>query len=187
MTQGTNISRITLGKQIKISLDKICKKLHLGLIFFTMFLVISSPWLFMARKLMPSSSWVNVSHVYLGLVTAILSVLFLLLHSINGRWRQFFCWLDGDISQLKADLFGLFKGRLPVAGGKGLFTTIEGLGLLALVTTGITGSLWFFYQGTADAMFWRQVHINCAYAFIGYLCVHILCAISHIWTFIKNS
>ena len=185
MSENANSSSVNIRKSY-INLEWLNKHLHLSVMFITVFLVFSSPWLFMSRKLTSHGSWINVAHVYLGIVVTFLSLCFLIIHCINGYWKQFFPWLKGDISPLKNDLKNIFKGRFPVAGGRGLFSCIEGIGLLTLLATGLTGCLWFAIQGTTDAMYWRSIHSHFAVGFIVYLGMHFVCALSHCLAFLRN-
>lgn len=166
--------------------DFVLARLHLWIVLSVGLLVCTSPWIFIGRSLRANASIWDYLHVYLGLIAAALGILFLLRNSIQGKWHQYFAWLVGDWGQLIQDIKGLFKGKLPVAGGKGLFSTVEGIGMLLLVATGMTGALWFFYQGTSLAMTWRGYHQICADVFIGFLVVHLVLAASHIIEFIRQ-
>ena len=166
--------------------DFVLARLHLWIVLSVVLLVCTSPWIFIGRSLRANASIWDYLHVYLGLIAAALGILFLLRNSIQGKWHQYFAWLVGDWGQLIQDVKGLFKGKLPVAGGKGLFSTVEGIGMLLLVATGVTGALWFFYQGTPLAMTWRGYHQVCADVFIGFLVVHLVLAASHIIEFIRQ-
>ncbi|MCL1119132.1 cytochrome b/b6 domain-containing protein [Shewanella seohaensis] len=166
--------------------DFVLARLHLWIVLSVGLLVCTSPWIFIGRSLRANASIWDYLHVYLGLIATALGILFLLRNSIQGKWHQYFAWLVGDWGQLIQDVKGLFKGKLPVAGGKGLFSTVEGIGMLLLVATGMTGALWFFYQGTPLAMTWRGYHQVCADVFIGFLVVHLVLAASHIIEFIRQ-
>ena len=166
--------------------DFVLARLHLWIVLSVGLLVCTSPWIFIGRSLRANASIWDYLHVYLGLIAAALGILFLLRNSIQGKWHQYFAWLVGDWGQLIQDIKGLFKGKLPVAGGKGLFSTVEGIGMLLLVATGVTGALWFFYQGTPLAMTWRSYHQVCADVFIGFLVVHLVLVASHIIEFIRQ-
>ncbi len=159
---------------------------HLALILLSIFLISTSGWIVMGRGLRANASVWDLLHVYLGLLAALLSVTFLLSNFVQGKWRQFFPYLAGDLSQVILDLKGLFKGKLPSAGGKGLFSLIEGIGLLLLFAVSVTGVMWFILQGSSDALPWRSWHHTFSHWFIGFVVLHCLCAISHILDFIRN-
>ncbi|MCL1036101.1 cytochrome b/b6 domain-containing protein [Shewanella submarina] len=166
--------------------QRLSDRLHLLVMLPTVFLLVTSPWIFMARQLPANASFWNLSHVYLGLLTCLLACLFLFTNLLGGTWRQYFPWIAGDIQPLLKDIIGLFKLRLPVAGGRGLFSVIEGLTMLGLVATGITGLMWYLTQGSADALSWRAWHIDSAMMFVGLLCVHVVCALSHLLDFLRQ-
>ena len=109
---------------------------------------------------------------------------------VNGsnfkKFKDYFLadYVSGFI--VPGDTFDNVKGKFPIAGGKGLFSAIEGIGMLLLVATGLSGLIWFLFQGTATAIEWRGYHQLFAQAFIGFLVVHLLLAISHIIDFIRQ-
>lgn len=161
-------------------------RLHVWLVLCCTFLVCTSPWIFIGKNLRNNASIWDYLHVYLGLFTALLAGLFLMRNTLQGKWHQYFAWLIGDWAQLKQDIKGLFNGKLPVAGGKGLFSAIEGIGMLILLGTGVTGALWFMYQGTPSALDWRSYHLACVDVFVGFLVVHVVLAATHIIEFIRQ-
>lgn len=160
--------------------------LHVWIVICCTLLVCTSPWIFIGRSLRNQASVWDYLHVYLGLFCAVLGILFLVRNALQGKWRLYFGWLMGDWAELKQDIVGSARGKLPVAGGKGLLSTVEGVGMLLLVATGLTGVGWFVYQDTAIAMEWRAYHQIFAQAFIGFLIVHMLLAATHIIEFIRQ-
>ncbi|MEZ9593302.1 cytochrome b/b6 domain-containing protein [Shewanella sp. 10N.261.52.F9] len=159
---------------------------HVLIILTSAYLIFTSSWILIGRSLRANASIWDTSHVYLGLVGAFLSITFIISNSLKGRWRQYFPWLVADFSQLKADVLGLFKGKIPIAGGRGLFSIIEGLGMLVFLAVGVTGILWFATQGSSDALMWRSYHISCAQGFIGFIVLHAIFACLHLLDFIRN-
>lgn len=160
--------------------------LHVWIVICSTLLVCTSPWIFIGRSLRSHASIWDYLHVYLGLFCAFLGGLFLVRNTLQGKWHLYFGWLMGDWAQLKQDIVGITRGKLPVAGGKGLFSTVEGMGMLLLVATGLTGGVWFIYQDTAVAMEWRTYHQIFAQAFIAFLVIHIVLAATHIIEFIRQ-
>ena len=63
---------------------------------------------------------------------------------------------------------------------------IEGVLLLALIVTGVTGALWLFTQGTASALDWRSWHIVAARVFIAAGVAHLLAVASHLLDFVRD-
>lgn len=167
-------------------LDKYSAGQHIVIIFTVAYLLLTSGWILIGRSLRANASWWDLSHVYLGLFAAFLALSFLITTCRKGKWRQYFPWLVGDFSQLISDFKGLSKGKLPIAGGRGLFSIVEGLGLLIFLAVGVTGVLWFVTQGSVDALLWRSHHIFCAKGFIGFIGVHIVFACLHLLDFIRN-
>jgi len=109
---------------------------HIMIIISVAYLILTSSWILMGRSLRNNASLWDLSHVYLGLFAAVLAVSFLITTCLKGKWRQYFPWLIADFSQLKSALQGLVKGKLPIAGGRGLFSIVEGLGLLIFFSCG---------------------------------------------------
>ncbi|GGI70552.1 cytochrome b/b6 domain-containing protein [Shewanella gelidii] len=171
---------------VRVWLNRLSELQHLALLLLTSYLIITSNWILIGRALRDNASIWDTSHVYLGLVTAVLSTTFLIRNCIRGKWRQYFTWLAGDFSQVKQDIIGCAKGKIPVAGGKGLYSVLEGIGMLLLFATGLTGTFWFLAQGTADAMLWRGYHVAFAQGFIGFLILHFICACLHVADFIRH-
>ncbi|WP_432395052.1 cytochrome b/b6 domain-containing protein [Shewanella glacialipiscicola] len=160
--------------------------LHVGIVILSSLLVCTSPWIMMLRRVPDNAGLWDYLHVYLGLACTGLGIIFLINNCLQSKWRQYFGWLVGDGMQLKQDIVGLVKGKFPIAGGKGLFSAIEGIGMLLLVATGLSGLIWLLFQGTATAIELRGYHQLFAQAFIGFLVVHLLLAISHIIDFIRQ-
>lgn len=161
-------------------------RLHVWIVICCTLLVCTSPWIFMGRSLRSHASIWDYLHIYLGLFCTILAGVFLVHRTLKGRWRLYFAWLIGDWAQLKQDIVGITQGKLPVAGGKGLFSTVEGIGMILLVAVGLTGVMWCVYQDTAVAMQWRAYHQICVQAFIGFLIFHLVLVATHIIEFIRQ-
>ncbi|MGE6651268.1 hypothetical protein BEL05_11905 [Shewanella colwelliana] len=159
---------------------------HLLVIVLSLFLISTSGWILMGRAIRTQASIWDLLHVYLGAVVACLSVSMLLTNVIKGKWRQYFSWLAGDFTQLSQDVCGLKKGKIPLAGGRGLFSAIEGIGLILLLLVSITGAMWYFTQGSSEALNWRSYHHSAAHGFIGFIIIHSICAAAHLLDFIRN-
>ncbi|WP_394131449.1 cytochrome b/b6 domain-containing protein [Shewanella maritima] len=165
----------------------LAEKLHIIVLSLCVILVVSSPWIIIGRRLRSNASFWDQLHVYLGTVAAILGLLFVIKCCLNGGWRQFFPWLTLDFSQLIADIKGFFQGKLPSSGGKGLFSFVEGFGLILLAGVCITGLLWLAFQGQTDAVTWRKYHLLFAQGFTGFIVVHCLFAVVHVIEMVRNS
>ncbi|MBV7315845.1 cytochrome b/b6 domain-containing protein [Shewanella sp. NIFS-20-20] len=160
--------------------EKLQQRLHLLLILGSLWLIVTSPWVLIGRQLRASASWWDIGHVYLGLAMLPLAALFLLKNCRQGHWRLYFPYLGGQWQDVGRDCRNLCRGKLPVAGGAGLISVIEGGLMLLLVGTCLTGAMWFVQQGGSDALFWRGWHIDMAWAFGVGLIVHMLCAMLHV-------
>lgn len=160
--------------------------LHVLVVLCMGLLLLTSPWVLLGRELKYNGNVWNIMHVYLGIVCALLGGLFLLKNIQQNKWRQYYPWLCGDVSQLKQDIVGLTRAKIPAAGGKGLFSVIEGIGLLLLLGTGLTGMGWYVCQGSAIALDWRSYHQLFSQGFTGFVIVHLLLALSHILDFFRH-
>lgn len=167
-------------------INKTIEYQHLLLILLSLFLILTSSWIVMGRSIRVNPSVWDYLHVYLGMVVAGLSLPMLLANVVKGKWRQFFPWLMGDFTQLSSDVCGLKRGKIPAAGGRGLFSVIEGVGLILLLLVSFTGVMWFVTQGSSEALNWRSYHQSCAHGFIGFMLVHCICAAAHLIDLIRN-
>ncbi|UAL44510.1 cytochrome b/b6 domain-containing protein [Shewanella inventionis] len=156
--------------------------LHALVLLMSLLLIFTSPWILIGRQLTDRAGFWDLFHVYGGLLTAILAVLFLIKVCNGGQWRLFFPWLTRDIKPLLADVRGLLRGQLPHSGGKGLISVIEGLGVIILLLVAMTGVAWFVAE-PVNALAWRHYHIVFVHAFIGFIVVHCLLALLHIRAF----
>lgn len=162
---------------------KLSQRLHLVLTLASVSLLLTSPWIVIGRRLRPSASFWDLWHVYLGLALLPLTLWFLLKNCRNGQWRLYFPYLAGNFAEAWQDLAGLFRARLPLSGGAGLFSVIEGLLLLTLMACCLTGGLWFWQQGASEALLWRSWHIGFAQAFAVLLVLHVLSVALHLLEF----
>ena len=93
------------------------------------------------------------------------------------------CWQADDAHRAGA---GLLRGRLPAAESGGLFGLIEGLLLVVLAITGITGAAWLATQGSNDALAWREYHLYAARGFIVLLVLHVVTVSLHLIDFVRD-
>jgi hypothetical protein len=161
-------------------------RLHLLVTVIAAWLVLTSPWVSMLRRLSPEPGLLDRAHVWLGLATLPIAIAYLIDCVRGGAWRLNFPWLPGQWSGVAADLRGLLRGRIPPAEGGGLFGAIAGLTLLALLVTAVTGAAWFWAQGTPAAMEWRALHIHAAHVLIGFAVAHIVTVSLHLLDFLGD-
>ena len=171
---------------MKAQLDRLSGPIHVALALVTLLLLASSPWLNMVKRLPTPAGFVNLGHIALGLAALLLVLIYLVGCSQGGRWQLYFPWLAGRLGAVGRDLGGLAHGRLPAVEGGGLFALIEGLLLLALLATGLTGAAWLGLQGSDAAMAWCDVHGVLARVFGGLLILHLLAVSLHLLDFVRD-
>lgn len=171
---------------MKLLLERLSGPLHLTLALGGLWLLASSPWLRMYRHLPAAPGFVNLAHVVAGLTVALLAPVYLAHNAIGQRRQLCFPWLTGDMGAVARDIAGLARGHLPAAEGGGLLAMLEGLLLLALLATGLTGLGWLIVQGSAAAAAWCDVHVVCARVFAGLLLAHVLAVSLHLLDFVRN-
>ena len=159
---------------------------HLLLALLAAWLILSSPWVSMLGKIPRDPGFFNGAHVWVGLVALLISVTYCVSCLPGGGWRLYFPWLSGRVGLVLSDLRGVFRGRIPAAEGGGLFGAIEGLALLALLATGLTGAGWLWTQATPAAMDWRNLHVLMAHGLAVLIVVHALTAALHVLDFIRD-
>jgi hypothetical protein len=159
---------------------------HLALVLLTLWLLVTSPWIALYRRVPAGAGWLDYAHVALGLVALVVTVAYVWSCGRRGRWRLYLPTSRSQIAEVGRDLGGLLRGRVPAAEGGGLFGLIEGLLLLALLATAMTGAGWFLTQGSAEALAWRSHH---ALAVRGLLVLFVLHAVSvslHLLEFLRD-
>ncbi len=171
---------------MKALLERLSGALHLTLAVACLWLLASSPWLRMVRHLPASPGFVNLAHVVLGVTVAVLLPVYLAHCSLGERRQLCFPWLTGHMGAVKRDLAGLARGHLPAAEGGGLLAMLEGLLLLALLATALTGAGWLLVQGSQAALTWYELHVTCARVFGGLLLLHVLGVSLHLLDFVRN-
>ena len=167
-------------------LDRLNNPLHLLIALACTWLLAGSAWIGMYDAMPERPGWIELSHVMLGLAVLPLGLVYFAACTVGGRWRLFFPWAAGQFSAVGADLSGIFKGERPGSEGGGLFATIEGLLLVALLASSVTGALWFASQPAEAAVLWRGHHIVAARCFGGLLLVHVLAVSLHLLDLVRD-
>ncbi|MBY5920628.1 cytochrome b/b6 domain-containing protein [Ferrimonas balearica] len=168
-------------------MNKIEPWLHRLAIVGVIWLFATADWVRMANRIPVSATVWDWAHIVIGVLTTLVGAAFLRHCCRHGQWRQYFPYLVGDLKPTLSDLAGLFRGRLPRAGGSGLLAFIEGLGLLLLLAVGITGIGWLLTQGSSDAFFWRKQHLFAASGLLGFLVVHAVAALISVVDLIRDA
>ena len=167
-------------------LDRFADPLHLLIALACTWLLASSPWVGLYDVLPDEPGLVNLSHVVLGLAMLPLGSAYLAACTVGGRWRLYFPWAAGQVGTIATDVSGVLKGQRPGSEGGGLFATIEGLLLLALVAAALSGLLWFLEQGSDAAALWRGHHIVAARAFAFLMGLHVLAVSLHLVDLVRD-
>lgn len=161
-------------------------RLHLALAVLSLWLIATSPWLGMLRRIPAGAGWLDYAHVSLGFAALLLGGAYAAACLRKGRRQLYFPWSRTGLRVVGEDFGGLLRGRIPAAEGGGLIGFVEGLLLLALVATAVTGAGWFAAQGTDAALGWRGHHLFAARAFIGLLVLHVVSVSLHLLEFVGD-
>jgi uncharacterized protein YggT (Ycf19 family) len=166
--------------------SQLANRQHVVLALLAAWLIITSPWVSLLRRIPGNAGFFDYSHIILGFACLLVTVTYLVACSRRGGWRLYFPWLAGQLGSAARDVRGLLRGQVPAAEGGGLFALIEGLTLLALLATGLTGAAWFALQGSGDALDWRAHHILAARIMIGLLVAHVISVAMHLVELVRN-
>ena len=168
------------------ALEKLAARQHLAVALLCTWLIATSPWIAMLRRVPRDAGFLDYSHVVLGFVALAFAISYTITCVRGGRWRLYFPWLAGQFGGVGRDLGGLLRGRIPAAEGGGLFGMIEGLLLVLLLATAITGAAWFAMQGSEAALAWRGQHIFAARGLVAFFVLHVVTVSLHLVDFIRE-
>jgi len=168
------------------ALAKLAERQHLVVALSSAWLILTSPWIAMLRRVPRDAGVLDYGHVALGFVTLVLAITYTITCTRAGRWRLYFPWLAGRFGAVGHDLAGLLRGRIPAAEGGGLSGMIEGLLLVLLVATAVTGAAWFATQGSADALAWRSHHVLAARGLVAFFVMHAVTVSLHLIDFVRD-
>ncbi|MDT8410217.1 MAG: cytochrome b/b6 domain-containing protein [Wenzhouxiangellaceae bacterium] len=158
-------------------LDRCARLAHWLIASLSLWLILTSPWISMRRIVPKSAGVLDLAHIGLGLALAGLVLAYLVRNSINGRWRQYFPWLVGRLPGVGRDLAGTLRGKLPSPDGAGLLALLEGLLLVALLVTALSGIGWLLADGSRAALGWRELHSHAAWSFSSLLLLHLVAGV----------
>lgn len=167
-------------------LDRLVNPLHLLIAIACTWLLASSPWIGLYHALPEDPGLVDLAHVVLGLTLLPLGLVYFAACTAGGRWRLYFPWAAGQFGVLGADVAGVLKLQRPGSEGGGLFATIEGLLLIALLAAAASGTLWFATRGEDAAVLWRSHHIVAAHVFGGLLVAHVVAVSLHLLDLVRD-
>jgi hypothetical protein len=159
---------------------------HFAVAVLSLWLIVTSPWIAMFRRIPEGAGWLDYGHVGLGFVTLLLAITYAWACTRQGRWRLYFPWTPRLIGGPARDMSGLFRGQVPAAESGGLFGLIEGLLLIALLLTAASGAAWLFTQGSGDALTWRTFHSYAVRSMIALLVLHVVTVSLHLLDFVRD-
>jgi hypothetical protein len=160
--------------------EAIINRLHVAVALLALWLVLTSPWVSLLRRIPGSAGFLDYAHLIVGVLALLAGILYCIFVVQGGRWRLYFPLVAGNYAVVGRDIGGMLRGKVPSAEGGGLFGWIEGLLLLALVATGLSGVVWYLLQGADAALTWRMLHILCARIVIAAGVAHVLAVASHL-------
>jgi len=160
--------------------EALVNRLHAAVVLACGWLVCTSPWVSMLRRVPRDAGLLDRAHVAVGFCGLALAVVYTWACTRDGGWRTYFPWAAGRSKDVLADLAGLSRGRVPSVESDGLFAAIEGLLLVALLAVAVSGAAWYLLQGSAEALAWRGHHIVAARVLIGLIVAHVLAVASHL-------
>jgi cytochrome b561 len=164
-------------------MESLVNRQHAAVTVVVAWLVFTSPWVAMLRRVPEGAGFLDHAHVVLGFAGLLLAITYAFCCLKAGGWRTYFPWVTGPLGPVGRDLAGLFRGRIPSVEGGGLYSLIEGLLLFALAGTALTGATWFVAQGTDLALICRECHVVTARWLVGLVVLHILAVASHLLDF----
>jgi cytochrome b561 len=168
------------------SLERLGDLQHAALALLALWLVATSPWVAMLRRIPSDAGWLDYAHIGLGCAALLLCVTYGLTCARGGKWRLYFPVTRAGLDGVRGDFAGLLRGRIPAAESGGLFGLVEGLLLLALAATGVTGVAWLLAQGSDYALAWRDLHAFAARGFAGLLLLHVVTVSLHLLDFVRD-
>ena len=166
--------------------DRVRASQHLIVTLLAAWLILTSPWVAMLRRMPREPGVFDYAHVYVGLTALLFAVTYCLDCSRKGGWRLCFPWLSGQSHVVWSDLRGLFRGRIPAAESGGLFGALAGLTLLAFLAAGLTGAAWLWTQGTPEALDWRGHHFLAVRALTVLIMLHAVAVALHVLDFVRD-
>ena len=159
---------------------------HLAVALLSLWLIGTSPWIAMFRRIPEGAGWLDYAHVVLGLLALLLAITYTRACTRQGRWKLYFPVTSRLFGGVTRDLSGVFRGEVPAAEGGGLFGLIEGALLAALLLTAASGAAWFVTQGSGDAIAWREFHLYAARGTTGLLVLHVVTVSLHLLDFLRD-
>ena len=145
--------------------------LHALVVLFVILQLCSST---LMRVTPDGASWTAWYHMLEGMSLCVLGVIVAAYSLGKHGLKYFFPYLWGDVDQIRKDLIASLHGRLVAPRPGGLATSVQGLGLGALLLTAFSGLTWFLLwrDGSPAAHGWRVTHEWLAWLVIVYFIGH---------------
>jgi hypothetical protein len=154
--------------------------LHWALALLALWLVLTSPWVSLFRRLPAGAGFFDYAHVAAGWLALLVGAVYVVTVGQGGRWQWFFPWAAGHVAAIGRDVAGIARGKVPAADGPGLYGAIKGLLLLALLATALTGAGWSLAQGSDAALGLRELHQGAVKVLLVTGAAHVLAVASHL-------
>jgi cytochrome b561 len=171
---------------VKRLLDQTSRVQHWLAATLSVWLIATSPWISMRRIVPENPTFWDWTHIVVGLALVVIGIAYLATNFIDGRWREQFPWAAGNLSGVHSDLKAIGKLKVPSAGGAGLFSLIQGLLLVMLLATALTGFGWLVADGSRAALAWREWHMLVANVFAWLLVLHVAASALHLLDFLRD-
>ena len=171
---------------MKDLLDRTRRAQHWLAAAFSVWLIATSPWISMRRIVPKSPTFWDYAHIGLGIALAAIAIAYTITTLVDGGWRRHFPWAAGNLSEVKSDLNAIAKLKIPSAGGAGLFSLIQGVLLVMLLATALTGIGWLLADGSRTALAWREWHMLAANAFAWLLALHLIASALHLVDLLRD-
>lgn len=155
-------------------------RLHFAVAAGCGWLILTSPWVGMLRRIPADAGFFNLAHVVAGFATSGIALAYAAVAAGGGRWRSMFPWGPRGLGAVVRDVRCLAQRRIPSAESGGLYALVESLLLIALLAAAATGAGWFLAQGGPDGLAWRSAHVVSARVLIGLAIAHVLAVASHL-------
>ncbi len=97
-------------------------------------------------------------HVVSGLGLIVCGFLMLIWMLSQRGFSYYFAWVKLDFNGIKQDIKTLMNYRLPDAHSGGIASTIQGLGVLALLSVALSGGLWFLLNTLQSNLAYSVMH-----------------------------
>src|SRR5512137_672462 len=93
--------------------ETLLNRLHLAVVLVCAWLIFTSPWVSMLRRIPAGAGFFDYAHAIVGFVGMLLAVVYTWACMRDGGWRTYFPWASGRCRDVGADLAGLVRGRIP--------------------------------------------------------------------------